>query len=92
MIKVTVIGSGLIGSSWAIAFAKAGHELTEEQIAGIRQKVKDEDYRKEAKARPDVNSEVQRITAERAQARAAEAAKKAAEAAQDGESDLGDLL
>ena len=27
MIKVTVIGSGLIGSSWAIAFAKAGHEV-----------------------------------------------------------------
>ena len=67
------------------AFSKAGTELTDEQSAGIREKLKDEEYRKKAKARADVAAEFARLQAERAAERAKTAAKKAKDA------DTGDL-
>lgn len=70
--NVTVLFEAIVA-----AFAKAGTDLTDEQRASVRGKLKDEQYRKDAKARSDVAAEVARITAERAAERAKKAAAKA---------------
>ncbi len=67
--SVTILYEAIVA-----AFAKAGTELTDEQKASIREKLKGEDYRNAAKARKDIAAEVEKIKA----ARAAERAKKAA--------------
>lgn len=70
-------------------FEAAGKDLSDEQLATIRNNLKDEDYRKGVKARPDVDKHVKAIQLERAQARLA-AAENAAENADTG--GLDDLL
>lgn len=82
--NVTILFEAIVS-----AFGDAGQELTDEQKATVRAKLQDEDYRKSARARPDVGMHVARITAERAAERA-KAARKAAKDA--GTSDMGDLL
>lgn len=72
------------------AFEEAGVDVSEEQKAGIREKLKDEQFRKNARARADVAMHVAEITAERAAARAKAAAEKAAEASD--EDTVADLL
>ena len=66
-----------------------GRQLDEDQIAGVRVKLKDEDWRNAVKERADVKAEIARITVERAQARLAKAQEKAAAADTEG---LGELL
>lgn len=70
-------------------FAEAGTPLSEEQKVVIAGKLKDEEYRTAAKARPDVAYHMKRIQAERAAARA-KAAKAAVKGAEIGA--LSDLI
>ena len=79
--NVTVLLEAIVA-----AFADAGTELDDAQKAGIRASLKDEAFRKAAKARPDVAAHVADITAKRAAERAAKAKEKAAAA-----TDMGDL-
>lgn len=70
------------------AFTEAGSELSEEQLANIRTKLKDEDYRKAAKANPSVDAKYKELAAKRA----AERAKAAKAKAKDAGADLGSLI
>lgn len=92
-------GEGGAGASVTIllmavqaAFVDAGSELTDEQIATVREKLKDETYRKAAASRPDVDLHVKRIRAERAAEAAKAARAKAKEAAKEGAADMSALL
>lgn len=71
------------------AFSDSGMELSEEQVAGIREKLKDEKYRSDAQAMPAVKAYVEEIKLERAKERA-KAAKEAAKDA--GASDMSALI
>lgn len=72
------------------AFGKAGTELSEDQIAGVRANLKNTEWRDAVKARADVAAEVAAINAERAAQRAAKAQEKLANA--EGQSDLASLI
>lgn len=82
--SVTILLEAIVG-----AFAKVDTALTEEQIAGIRDNLKSEDWRNQVKERADVKAEIARITAERAAQRAQKAQAKLAE---EGVGDLDALL
>lgn len=57
-------------------FENANRELSEDQIAAFRENLKDEEYRNELKARPDIDLQVRKILEERAAERRAQAEAK----------------
>ena len=68
--SVTILLEAIVAT-----FADAGKELSDEDMAKLRNALKDEDYRKNAKARKDVAAHMAAINAKRAEERRKKAAK-----------------
>lgn len=81
--QVTILFQALLE-----AYKNGGQELDESQQATLREKLKNEDFRKSAGDVPEVKAAMENIKA----ARAAERAQKAAAAAKGAKTDLGSLL